>query len=87
MIACEALFCRLLSDKAKTTPRCSYLGVRVDNDFITKSEAESHASIRVSVSRYKGTRSSTINLALDYEAAILFNGHEYRGDMAFRLVD
>ena len=65
----------------------SYLAVGFDNDFITKSEAESHASIRVSVSRYRGMRSLTINLALNYEAAVTLDWHEYRGNLALALVD
>lgn len=87
MIACEALFFRWLSGNEKTTPILSYLAVGFDNDFITKSEAESHASIRVSVSRYRGIRSLTINLALNYKAAVTLDGYEYRGNLALALID
>lgn len=86
MIACEALFCQWLSGNEKITPILSYLAVGFDNDFITKSEAESHASISVSVSRYKGMRSLTINLALDHEAPLALYWHEYRSDLALTLV-
>ena len=87
MIACEALFCRWLSGNEKTTPIPSYLAVGFDNDFITKSEAESHASIRVSVSRYSGMRSLTINFALNYEAAVALNGYKYWGNLALALIN
>ena len=86
LATCEALFCRWLSGKEKTTPILSYLAVGFDNDFITKSEAESHASIRVSVSRYRGMRSLTINLPFNHEAPVTLDGYEYRGDLALALV-